>query len=66
MAGCFTSPDTTQRFVSGTAIDARSAGMGKPTPSVEKIQRSTRGSRRSAPALAPPDGSSTWGVTTPR
>ena len=38
--------------------------MGKPTPSVEKIQRSTRGSRRSAPALAPPAGSTTWGVTT--
>ena len=27
-----------------------SLGIGKPTPSVEKIQRSTRGSFRSAPA----------------
>src|ERR1700693_1455860 len=63
MAGCLTAPETTQDFLSGTGIDASSFLTGNPTPSVEKIQRSTRGSLRSAPRSPP---AATCGVTTPR
>ena len=39
--------------------DSSEAATGNPTPSVEKIHRSTLGSFRSAPAVAPPAGSLT-------
>ena len=44
--GACTSPETTQRLPSRHRRSCvSSTGTGKPTPSVEKIQRSTRGSR---------------------
>ncbi len=57
LAGCLYSPDATQRFEGVTGIVESSAGTAKPTPSVEKIQRSTRGSRRRLP---PPAGPEVW------
>ncbi len=66
IAGWRTAPDTTHCLPAGTLIDVLSSGIGKPTPSVEKIHLSTRGVLRKAPAAAPPGGSTTNGVTTRR